>query len=122
VSSKVLVFENRPRLAPELMRQFTGQPVQVMACRSINDFRNRLNGLTLPVGVLDVDAAPAACLQLLSELAGRWPSIPVIAIGSAWSAGLEWALRELGAVAFLPDFNSGIGLARLCQRQWLVGR
>jgi DNA-binding NtrC family response regulator len=68
--------------------------------------------------VLDFDSGAADCLQFLGRMAGRNPWRPVIVIGSARTVDLEWPIRELGALAFLPGTVSGEDLARLCRRQW----
>ena len=128
----VIVFEKRPRWAPELQRQFDDdEDVRVRACNSTADLE-RMQAETeddragdwagepsgVRVAVLDFDAAPAECLQYLGRRIGRRLDCPSIVIGSPRTAALEWSVRELGAVEFVVDFISGERLASLCRRQW----
>lgn len=127
----VIVFEKRPRWAPELQRQFDDEDVRVRACNSTVDLERMQVGTDdvyagaragapsgVCVGVLDFDAAPAECLQYLGRRIGRRLDCPSIVIGSPRTVALEWSVRELGAVEFVVDAISGERLARLCRRQW----
>jgi DNA-binding NtrC family response regulator len=113
----IVVFEKRPRWAPELERQFLDQGVRVRACRMTADILPRL-ARSRSVAVLDLEAGAADCLQFLGRVVGRTPFVPAIVIGSARTAELEWPTRELGAVDFVFDSVSGEELAALCRRQW----
>lgn len=115
---KVIVFERRPRWAPELQRQFLGAGVSVRACRSTADMLRSWQAAPGSVLILDLSRAAAECLQFLGKLLGQVPSPTVVVIGSGPTAELEWPIRELGAVAFLSGFVSGETLARVCRRQW----
>ena len=117
----VLVFEQRPRWAPELQRQFLGQDVAVRACRSLDDLDALAAAAAQAIAVVDLDAAPAACLQFLGRRLGRSPHLPIVAVGSPRMGELEWPLRELGAAAVLCDFPTGEQMARLCRRQLAGG-
>jgi hypothetical protein len=114
----VVVFEKKPRWLPELQRQFLNEAVRVGGCFAARDFRQRLQSGSADVAVMDVDAAPAECLQLLGHLSGLPGLPPLIAISSPKSAPLEWSLRELGVLEFATEFRGGEELARLCRRQW----
>jgi hypothetical protein len=116
----VLVFEKKPRWLPELQRQFRDESVHVGGCFAAGDFKQRLRNGAPNVAVMDVDAAPAECLQLLGHLSGQSRLPPLIAVGSPLTAPLEWSLRELGVLEFATEFRGGAELARLCRRQWNV--
>lgn len=114
----IVVFEKHPRWCPELQRQFSGEPVDVCGCSRPTDFERRFwNG---SVGVMDVDAAPQECLQLISQFGRHGEFPPLIAIGSVTTAALEWPLREFGVLEFALERPLGADLARLCRRQWSV--
>ncbi len=116
-TATVIVFEKRPRWTPELQRQFVGEDVRVRGCRSLSDVAQAGNtGGT--VAVLDLDAAPADCLQFLGRSIQQRDCTPMIVIGSYRTADLEWNVRELGALAYLHGDCSGEEPARLCRRLW----
>jgi len=112
----IIVFEKQPRWTPELQRQFASEAVDVVGCSTSGDFERRC--VNSSVGVVDVDAAPQDCLQLLGRLARTGEFPPIIAIGSEQTAALEWPLREFGVLEFAVDRPTGDHLARLCSRQW----
>ena len=114
----IVVFEKEPRWAPELKRQFLGDDVTVRACRSVSDIESKWESAEETVIVLDLEAEPANCLQFLGQSMGDSAHPPVIVIGSSRVLELEWSVRELGAVEFLPDSVLGEDLATLCRRQW----
>ena len=114
----IIVMERRPRWTPELQRQFVDEDVRVRSCRRTADIERMLGDAPRSILVLDLDAGPAECLQFLGRLIGRACSPPIIAIGPERLAELEWQMRELGVLAFLPGTVSGEELAGLCQRQW----
>lgn len=114
----VLVFETRPRWAPELKRQFVSEPVRVRGCGSWNDVRDRLTESDNSLLVLDLTVGAAETLRFLEHQVGNRPVRPVIVIGEKRSAELEWSLRELGALQFFTDDLSGEELADFCRRQW----
>ena len=114
----VIVLERRPRWTPELQRQFADEEVRVRSCRRVADMGPMFDGAPQCVLVLDLDAGAADCLQFLGRRIGRVSSSPIIAIGPGRLAGLEWPVRELGVLAFLPGSISGEELADLCRRQW----
>ena len=117
--STVVIFEKRQRLAPELQRQFTGESIRIRVCRSLTDVRTMLHDAPCSILVVDLEAALGECLQLLGQMVGETQFVPIIAIGSHQTAEWEWAIRELGVVDFVPRFDSGEDLARLCRKQWM---
>ena len=112
----VIVFESRPRWGPELQRQFLHQEITVRASRSLDDLEALAGKSPHAAALIDLDAAPAACVQFLGRRLGRSPYFPVVAVGSPRMAELEWPLRELGAVSVLCDFPTGEQMATLCRR------
>jgi len=115
-----IVLEERPRWAPELERQFAGQDVRIVACRSLRDVEERAAGATVGVILLDLTAQPAECLRFLERRAAQPSALPVIVVGSDETVDLEWPSRELGAIAFFACRVPGDEMANLCRRQWTV--
>lgn len=113
----IAVFEPRPRWTAELQRQFD-EEVQVRLCPRAQDVAQCLARNRAAVVVLELDAAPDACLQLLGGWEAQTPRPCVIVLASQAVADLEWAVRELGATSFVHTPVSGEKLARLCRRQW----
>jgi hypothetical protein len=113
-----IVFERRPRWAPELERQFTGQNVRVIACRSLGDVQERSVGLACGVILLDLTGHTTECLRFLGRRLAEPNALPVVAIASEETADLEWPVRELGAIAFFVRRIPGHEMANLCRRQW----
>lgn len=119
----IAVFEKRPRWTPELQRQFVDEAVRVAGCRSTADLDVLLPAGRPGVIVLDLEAAATDCLQYLGRRAVRDSRRPVVVIGSDRTGSLEWALHEMGVVAFIyEDAVTGRDLARFCRRQWSVER
>ncbi|MEX0700617.1 MAG: hypothetical protein WD069_00835 [Planctomycetales bacterium] len=109
----IVVFEKRPRWTPELQRRLVGEPVHVRGCHSAGD----VPGLAAAACVvLSLENAEGECLQVLGALAAGGADVPVIAIGSERSAGLEWPFRELGAVEFVAEPFIAEDIARICRR------
>ena len=114
----IAVFELQPYWGPELQRQFQTDSVAVTECRSVGDLFPIVNGFTKALIVIDLDAAISDCLAWLGTEVAKHPArVPIIAIGSAATAELEWRLREAGVTAFLPELIAGADFARLCRRQ-----
>jgi DNA-binding NtrC family response regulator len=113
-----IVFEQRPRWAPELERQFADEGVRVIACRSLTDVAER--SARTPVGVilLDLQDAAADCLRFLGRRVSDAVALPVLIVGSDQTADLEWPVRDLGALAFFATKIPGDEMASLCRRQW----
>jgi DNA-binding NtrC family response regulator len=118
----LLIFERRPRWVPELERQFFGQDVRVRGCRSLKDVLERLASPADCVVVLDLEAAPAECLQTLGRLMTRSPSPTILVLASEAYRELEWPIRELGATAFLEEPVPGDEMAEWCRRQFRRGQ
>ncbi len=114
----VIVFEKRPRWAPELERQFLSEDVRVIACRSVKDLADRAAGIADGALLLDAAVAPADCLQYLREALSDPRGLPVFVVGAPAVAPLEWTFRELGARGFFAKKISGHEMAALCRRQW----
>lgn len=116
------IFEGERRWEPELQRQFPadsgGRSIRIRACRRIREIPALLADAQSRVILLDMDAAPADCLQYLGRHVGRGDHPPTIVVVSAETAGLEWLLRELGAMAVVPRTTSGEEMAKLCRRLW----
>ena len=114
----VIVFEKRPRWAPELERQFLAEDVRVVACRSVKDLADRAAGVTTGALLLDAAVAPADCLHYLRQALSDPRTLPAFVVGAPAVAPLEWTFRELGARAFFAKKIPGHEMASLCRRQW----
>lgn len=113
----IAVFELLPYWGPELQRQFQSDNVAVTECRSVGDLFPIVDSFSNPLIVIDLDAAITDCLDWLGTEVAKHPvRVPIIAIGSASTADLEWRLREAGVTAFLPELMAGSDFARLCRR------
>jgi DNA-binding NtrC family response regulator len=113
-----IVFEKRPRWAPELERQFLAEEVRVVACRAVKDVEERSAGVSRGVVLLDASVATPECLQYLRHAISDPQALPVIVVGNRQTAPLEWSFRELGAAAFFAKKIPGHEMASLCRRQW----
>ena len=113
-----IVFEKRPRWAPELERQFLGEEARVVACRAVKDVEERSAGVAQGVVVLDASVATADCLQYLRHALSDPQALPVIIVGNRQTESMEWTFRELGAAAFFTKRIPGHEMAALCRRQW----
>ena len=115
----IVVLEKIPRWVPELQRQFAGEPFMIRACRTVADFRQRVQETqaagTGCIPVIDLAIGLSNGLTLVAWLSNRSVAGTVV-IGDAESTTLEPALRELGASAVHPDSISGIRLANECRR------
>jgi DNA-binding response OmpR family regulator len=119
-ATTAVVFEKQPRWAPELQRQFAGDEVRVVACRSLKDVEERCARVSRGVVLLDAAAATADCLQFLRRGMADPHALPVVIVGSKWITDLEWAFREVGAAAFFINRIPGHEMASLCRN--LMGR
>jgi DNA-binding NtrC family response regulator len=113
-----LIFERRPRWVPELERQFQGQNVRVRGCRSVKDLFQRFRSSPKCLVVLDLEADLKGCLTALAQLMARSPTPTILVVGSGKYRNLEWAVRELGATAFLEEPLPGDQMAEWCLRQF----
>ena len=118
----VFVLEARKRWTPELERQFADEEIRVRGVRSAADIG--VDRSERPVIVVDLASAPKESLALLARLSESSGHGPVLAVGATaqTDSDMEWAVRELGAVAYLPRTVSGEELAALCRRQWTYER
>jgi hypothetical protein len=112
------VFEKRPRWGPELERQFKNEDVRVVECRSLADVVERTADVARGVILLELAFRPSECLRFLARRIGHEGTLPIIVIGSEGTAGLEWPVRDLGAIAFFAKSSPGHEMAELCRRQW----
>lgn len=129
---ELAIFENRPRLTPELQRQFQADPdVRIREFRSLSELNSTISNLALPaskqvtaihttvastVVLLDLEADPAGCLRFLEQHLNNRPQIATVVVGSEETSELEWPIRELGAVTFICDYHAGLNLAQLCRQ------
>ena len=112
----VLIFEKRPRWEAELKRRLMPEGIRVRACRTVAAISLALAEMPDSVIVLELEAGPAICLQLLGKMMeAHWQAQPVV-IGAPTTAELEWPARELGAVDFVFNTVRADELARLCRR------
>jgi len=114
----VLVFETRPRWAPELKRQFVSDSVRVRACGSWKDVRDHLAKTDDVLLIVDLAVGAAETLRFLGREVGNRSARSVVVIAEKRSADLEWSLREAGVLQFFTDELSGEELADFCRRQW----
>ncbi len=114
----ILVFERRPRWVPELERQFAAQGVRVRGCGRPRDIEERLTPPGSCVVLMELEAAPAECLEVLERLMTRTPKPAVIAVASPDLRELEWPVREVGATTFLEEPIPGEEMAAHCRRQF----
>ncbi|MDA0589364.1 MAG: hypothetical protein O2820_09760 [Planctomycetota bacterium] len=116
---QVIVFENRPRWAPALQREFVESGIRVRACRTAQALlslatacRDHSDSF---VAIIDFEVGPATCLPLPARLAEFSPQ-GVIALGTAETDVLEPSLRELGVTSYHPASIESRRLAHECQR------
>lgn len=114
-ATTAIVFEKQPRWAPELQRQFVGDEIRVIACRSVKDVEDRCAAASRGVVLLDATAATADCLQFLRRGMADPNALPVVIVGSKRIADLEWAFREVGAAAFFIHRIPGHEMAAHCR-------
>lgn len=119
---ELAIFETRPRLIPELQRQFQTDPdVKIREFRSIGELNS---AIVTPqplkaertVVLLDLEADPAGCLRFLEQQLENRPQIATVVVGSEETSELEWPIRELGAVTFINEYHAGLNLAQLCRQ------
>jgi hypothetical protein len=116
----IAVFENQPYWGPELQRQFLQSGIIVSECRSIRNLIPAIEAFPSALFVIDLDSDLADFVNWLgNDFVQHSVRVPIIALGSAATAELEWRLREAGVTAFLPEFVPGQELARLCRRMLL---
>ncbi len=116
----IFVFERRPRWVPELERQFAGEEVRVRGCGRPRVIESRLARTGNGVVLMDVEANPAECLEVLERLMSRTPGQAVLVVATPSYRKLEWPIRELGAVTFLEEPVPGEEMAAHCRRQFRV--
>ena len=115
----VFIYEGSPKWVPELQRQFRSESgVQVRTLTRLANSVASVLSAKNPVVLLQLDASPADCLRLLTNLSNRARLAPVIVVGSDRMADLEWPVRELGAVDFRAGFVPGSEIAAFCRTQW----
>lgn len=114
----IVVCERRPRLTSLLQRQFADECVHVRCCPRVVDIEPLLKQRGIGVVIVDFEVGPAECLQFLHRHLRASHACPVIVVGSERTADLEWFIRELGTLTFLPQPVPAGELAELCRRQF----
>jgi DNA-binding response OmpR family regulator len=112
----VIVFEKSPRFEAELKRRMSSPQLFVRPCRSGADVVSLSRRAPGSVVVIDLASVAADGWRLLDELAERPFQVSPVAVASRDMEGLEWAAREMGAVAFVTELQGGAALADVCQR------
>lgn len=98
----LLILERSPRLEPDLKNLLANPDLLVRPCRSPRDVLELSSKMRGSVVVMDFDASPAETLRLLEHLShGRHDARPVVLASPEWGE-LEWAVRDAGAIHFLP--------------------
>ncbi|MSR59822.1 MAG: hypothetical protein EXS05_19660 [Planctomycetaceae bacterium] len=111
----VIVYEKRPRWEAELKRHLAADRLVVRPCRSGADLLELCRAMPGSVAVIDLAVGAEAALHCLEQaLLRRLGSLPLV-ISPSSARDLEWPLRELGALAVLPDTARGESVARLCR-------
>jgi ActR/RegA family two-component response regulator len=116
----ILVFEAEPRWAPLLKRQLAQAGLLVRPCRAADDvlsIARRMPGATV---VVDLAAGPARALHLLAQLLLWHPGAHAVAVVSHETRGLEWTLRELGAISVIDQLEAASRLHAACRQIHLV--
>jgi len=112
----VLVFEREPRWAPLIRLQLADQRVLVRPCRTAGDVLPLALRMPGAVVVADLAAGAGAVLHLAERLLLSRARVHLVAVVAAESTGLEWILRELGALAVLDQLEAPARLAGQCLR------
>ncbi len=131
--STVIVLERSSRFRGELETEWARQlelprgrngesgpeKIRVKAARNTADVLEQTKAGEDGLVVADLDVGQPEVLRLLERSDRRWP---VLVVGPAEASGLEWSLRELGAVAVVFDPVNPSYLAGLCRRALGAGR
>jgi len=112
----VIVFEKSPRWEAELKRRLRSRQLLVRPCRSGADVVSLSRQAPGSVVVVDLASVAADGWRLFAALAERPISVMPVAVASRDLEDLEWAAREMGAVAFITELQGGAALADLCGR------
>lgn len=112
----IVVFEAQPYWGPELLRQFQHTEIAIRECRKVDDLLPAANQLALGLLVVDLSSGLKDCLHWFNDVSCNRQRWPIIACGSNHTADLEWALRDAGVSAYLPDIVTGTEMAHLCRK------
>jgi hypothetical protein len=112
----LIVCEHRGLWAVGLRRHL---PREIRLCetRGLSDCRLQL--AAAPRSLLVLETTPgnlAAALELVAEVADRWPLARVAAVASRGCEAYEWLLREAGAIHFSTSPRQAAVLAHLAVR------
>lgn len=113
----IVIYEKTSRWEALLKRYFHQQDVQVRPCRLPAQVLTTLAAIPGSVTVVDLSAAPAQGLRLITQVKQQVPAGEVIVIAPESLADLEWPAREFGALVFLPESVSESELGALCSKQ-----
>lgn len=103
-AATIAVLEAVPRWGPELQRQFLDEDVTVRVRARVPDVVELLKSGAISLVLINFEGIEAGALQLLGILNDHpaW-QVPCLAVAPEKDDDLEWAVRELGAAAFLLD-------------------
>ncbi|MCY2962487.1 MAG: hypothetical protein NT069_02340 [Planctomycetota bacterium] len=111
----LLILERSPRLEPDLKHLLASPELLVRPCRSPRDVLELSSKMRGSVVVMDFDAGPAGTLRLLGQLSGGRHDARLIVLASPEWGELEWAVRDAGAIHFLPKSTPIRCVASHCQ-------
>lgn len=111
----VIVYEKRPRWEADLKRHLAANRLVVRPCRSGADLLELCRAMSGSVAVIELAVGAESVLHCLEQvLLRRLGALPLV-IAPSSAHDLEWPLRELGALAVLPDTSRGESVARVCR-------
>lgn len=116
----IVVFETKPRWAPELQHQFVEENVRVVTVGRVRDISAEVESGGAVVVLLDFDTDPPGCLTHLgrssAERIVEGGFSRTIVILTEVTSDLEWPIREAGVTSVLDEFVPGHALADACRR------
>lgn len=115
LAPSVIVFEKRPRREAGLKRHLATDRVVVRPCRSRADLVELCTAMPGSVAVFDLEADAATLLLCLEQALARRLDVAPVIVAPPSIGELEWPLRELGALAVVPDTTRDEELAQLCR-------
>ena len=110
----VIVLEQRPRWEAALKRNLSDSAIRIRGCRKSKDALELLEQMRDSVLVIDLSTGTEEALRLTETVSRRSLTAGIVVIASDADTELEWAFRELGAHAFLPDSLRGEALFQVC--------
>lgn len=112
----ILILEKRPRREADLKRAFAGEPWLIRPCRSSADLLELCRLMPGSIVLIDLDAGVPAALRCLEQIGRLRLSHQEILVSTPHLNDLEWTLRDLGAMAVLPETVGRTELATACRR------